>query len=79
MSIHLSEGQNAYVLAQVALLNCERAGMEAENTHRISIGQSIAYGDEAFQALADRYAAVIGHNAIMELARSNSASDFGPK
>lgn len=79
MSIHLSEGQNAYVLAQVALLNCERAGMEAENTHRISIGQSIAYGDEAFQALADRYAAVIGHNAIMEMALNNPSADSGQR
>lgn len=33
MSITLNEAQTAYVLAQTALLNCERAGMDAENTH----------------------------------------------
>lgn len=62
----LNNGQAAYVLAQTALLNCERAGMEAENAHNLSVGNSIAYGDEAFQALHDRYAVLIGHNAIME-------------
>jgi hypothetical protein len=72
MSITLNEAQTAYVLAQTALLNCERAGMDAENTHRLSVGQSIAYGDEAFQALYDRYAPTIGTNAIMEMARANS-------
>lgn len=72
MNGQLNEGQVAYVLAQVALLNCERAGMEAENAHRLSVGQSIAYGDEAFQALHDQYAPMIGTNAIMEMAVSNS-------
>lgn len=72
MRIPLNEPQTAFILAQVALLNCERAGMEAENVHRLSVGQNIAYGDEAFQALHDRYASSIGHNAIMEMALSNS-------
>lgn len=71
MSINLNEPQTAYILAQVALLNCERAGMEAENAHRLSVGQSIAYGDEAFQALHDRYAPTIGSNAIMEMVHAN--------
>lgn len=72
MSIPLNEPQTAYILAQVALLNCERAGMEAENAHRLSVGESIAYGADEFRALRDEYASMIGHNAIMEMALSNS-------
>jgi len=72
MSINLNEGQVALIMAQVALLNCERAGMEAENAHRLSCGESIAYGDREFQALHDRYAATIGYNSIVEMALANS-------
>lgn len=36
-------------------LDAERAGMEAENQHRVNNGHSIAYGDEAFFLLAERY------------------------
>lgn len=72
MSLNLNEGQFAYVMAQVALLNCERAGMEAENAHRLSLGESIAYGADEFNALREEYAAAIGHNAILEMALANS-------
>lgn len=72
MSINLNEGQAAFILAQVALLNCERAGMEAENAHRLSCGESIAYGDDEFQALLESYAPLISSNAILEMAASNS-------
>ena len=50
------------VMAQIALLNCERAGMEAENTYRC--GNNIAYGAVEFQALYDRYVSVIGIDAL---------------
>ncbi len=36
----------------------EREGMLAENTHRLSLGQSIAYGDKGFEALANRMRAI---------------------
>lgn len=72
MSINLNEGQFAYVMAQVALLNCERAGMEAENAHRLSLGESIAYGADEFHALQAEYVSMIGHNAILEMALANS-------
>lgn len=68
----LNEGQVAYIMAQVALLNCERAGMEAENAHRLSIGESVAYGADEFQALREEYSATIGSNAIMEMGIANS-------
>ena len=32
----------------------EREGMLAENTHRLDCGHSIAYGDEAFNKLANK-------------------------
>ncbi|NCT58914.1 hypothetical protein GW776_05405 [archaeon] len=48
-------------------MNCERAGMEAENTYRLNCGQSIIYGDEAFQSLYDKYAPLIGRNAFPEM------------
>lgn len=43
-----AEAMAAYIEAQ---------GMIAENTHRISCGKSIAYGEEAFMKLRDRLAA----------------------
>ena len=67
-TMQLSEGEVAFVMAQVALMNCERAGMEAENTHRLDCGHSIAYGEKAFQALYDKYAPMIGSNALLEMA-----------
>jgi hypothetical protein len=68
--MQLRDGEVAFVMAQIALMNCERAGMEAENTHRIDCGHSIAYGEEAFRALHDKYARLIGSNALLEMARS---------
>jgi len=41
----------------------EREGMLAENTHRLACGHSIAYGDDAFQELADKIRA-LGAKAI---------------
>ena len=49
--VELNEGSYAFVLAQVALLNCEVAGMQAENTHRLSCGNSVAYGADEFAAV----------------------------
>ena len=68
--MQLSEGEVAFVMAQIALMNCERAGMEAENTRRLVCGHSIAYAEKAFQALQDKYAPLIGSNALLEMARS---------
>ncbi len=68
--ILLNEGAYAYVMAQTALLNCRVAGMVAANQHRMSCGNSIMYGDDEFMAVEREFAAVIGHNAIMELTQS---------
>ena len=59
------------VMAQIALLNCQRAGMEAENTHRTNCGNNIAYGADEFQALYDRYVSVIGIDALTAQVENN--------
>ena len=43
--------QAARVMALAAELNCKVAGMDAENKHRVSIGESIMYGEDAFEAV----------------------------
>jgi hypothetical protein len=60
----INEGQYAYVMAQIALLNCEVAGMQAENHHRMACGNSIAYGDDEFNRIFDAYNTRIGHEAF---------------
>lgn len=68
--VELNEGSYAFVLAQVALLNCEVAGMQAENTHRLSCGNSVAYGADEFAAVRQQYEALIGSNEILNMART---------
>lgn len=68
--MQLRDGEVAFVMAQIALLNCEVAGMQAENTHRLSCGHSVAYGADEFAAVRQQYEAMIGSNAILEMARS---------
>lgn len=52
----------AILNARSATLNAEIAGMVAENQHRISCGESIAYGKEAFDAAIE--ANGLGYNGI---------------
>jgi len=66
----LNEGSYAFVLAQVALLNCEVAGMQAENLHRINCRLGIAYGADEFAAVRQKYEALIGSNEILNMART---------
>ena len=58
--VNLNEGSYAFVLAQMALLNCRVSGMVAENASRLGNGLSIAYGDDAFFAVEREFAALIG-------------------
>lgn len=51
----MNENQRAaFIMAQAAVLQAEVAGMVAENQHRLSLGHSIAYGEDAFQAAIAR-------------------------
>jgi len=65
--VELNEGSYAFVLAQVALLNCEVAGMQAENQHRMNCGLSIAYGAAEFAGVRQQYEALIGSNEILNM------------
>lgn len=58
----------AFIIAQAACANAAIAGMQAENQHRLSLGQTIAYDEAAFLAIQDQY--MIGHNAVIEYLRS---------
>jgi hypothetical protein len=68
MKIRINEGQYAYVMAQIALMNAEVAGMQAENQHRMNRGNSIAYGDAEFAEVRAHYEARIGHEAFKGMA-----------
>jgi hypothetical protein len=57
------EQKAAFIMSQVACAMAEIAGMQAENQHRLSLGQSIAYGEEAFAGIAGRYG--LGHNDVI--------------
>lgn len=66
--VNLNDGTTAFVLAQTALLNCEVAGMQAENQHRLNCGLGIAYGADEFLSVQKKYEAVIGCNEILAMA-----------
>ena len=68
--VELNEGSIAFVMAQVALLNCEVAGMQAENQHRMNCGLSLAYGADEFTGVRQRYETLIGSNEILNMART---------
>jgi len=44
-----------FIISQCTYAIIEAWGMQAENTHRLDCGNSIAYGDEAFFNVADKY------------------------
>lgn len=57
----------AFINAQSALLNCEVAGMIAENQSRQRQGYSLAYAEDAFDAVYKNYEGVLGANAVINL------------
>jgi len=57
--MQLKEGEVAFVMAQIALLNCEVAGMQAENTQRLNHGYSLAYGENEFASVRQKYEALL--------------------
>lgn len=59
------EQKAAYVNAMAACATIEAIGMQAANDQRLSLGQSIAYDELAFQQLLDKHG--IHHNAVLGL------------
>lgn len=53
MSLETEQARAAVLMARAAALNARVAAMVAENQHREACGQSIAYGEEAFQNTLD--------------------------
>ena len=61
------EERAAYVMAMVACAMAEIAGMQAENQYRKHRGEVVAYREDAFAAVADKYG--IHHNAVLGVFR----------
>ncbi len=60
----MSEQENiAYINAMVACAMIEAMGMQAENFQRQHNGTAMAYNDDAFRALIEKYG--IYHNAVI--------------
>ncbi len=48
-----------FLQSQIALLNYEVTRMQAENSHRIQIGKSVAYGEEQFETVCTPYIKIL--------------------
>ena len=59
------EQKAAYVMGQAACLCAEIAGMQAENMQRAAVGASMAYKEEDFVAVIDKYEC--HHNAATRI------------
>jgi len=64
------EQKAAFILGQVALMNCRLAGMQAENAKRAVSGASPAYDEAAFARLDMEFVGVLGYNAMISFFRS---------
>jgi hypothetical protein len=62
------EARAAYIVSQSACAMARIAGMQAENAHRQSCGNGIAYGEDAFAAIENEFC--ISHNAVVEFLRA---------
>lgn len=59
------EQKVAYIIAQSVCAFIETQAMIAENQNREHRGESLAYTEDAFNALLEKYP--IGHNAVMKI------------
>lgn len=62
-----TESISAFAIAQAALLNCRVAGMVAANQERMSNGQALAYGQDAFYEVETEFGRIIGSNELLNL------------
>ena len=53
----------AIIISRSAAAQIEAAGMTAENQYRLGNGDGVAYGEEAFNALIDKYD--LGWNSVI--------------
>jgi hypothetical protein len=59
------EQKAAYIYAQAVCAMAEIEAMKAENAFRQMRGESMAYNDESFLAVPEKYA--LHHNAVVSL------------
>ena len=59
------EQKAAFIHGQIALFNCEVAGMIAENENNTVLGGQPSYKQVDFRELAASYESTIGHNAVI--------------
>lgn len=57
----------AFILAQVAIMNCRVAGMQAENQRRIHQGLCVTFLRDDFLDVEREFEPLIGFNAMMEM------------
>lgn len=62
-----ADRQLAIVYAEIARMNCEVAGMIAENMYRQHRGEQIAYDEVSFCGVVKNFEHVIGYNAIVSI------------
>lgn len=58
----------AFIIAQAAMAQGELMGMAAENQHRIAVGRTDLYTEEAFAAVPIKYG--LGHNDVLTYLQS---------
>lgn len=66
MNVATEELRAAVLIVRAAALNAEVAGMQAENQHRTSCGQSVAYGYDEFRAAINNNR--LGENDVIAVA-----------
>lgn len=59
----------SYINAQAVAAHIEALGMQAENAQRVTENKALAYGEEAFASLIDRYG--LSHNSIINFFQNN--------
>lgn len=57
------EQKAAFIISQAMCAAAEIAAMQAFNQHRLSLGLSVGYDEDAFLALIDKYQ--LGHNSVL--------------
>lgn len=62
-----SDRQLAIVYATIAQMNCEVAGMIAQNVYRQLTDNQVSYDEESFMGVWNKYEPVIGYNAIASI------------
>lgn len=64
-NLELNLREHAYAVTMAVSTMVTAMGMQAENQHRLSLGQTIAYGEDAFHKLINDNGCC--HNGVLSL------------